>query len=129
MRLSFSKDFLLGAASAATQIEGGGIRHTWSDWFDKGHITDGSDPARANDHYARWQEDADLMQQMGLQIARIGIEWARIEPEEGVFSKEAIDHYRAELAALRERGILPLVTLHHFTNPLWFEEKRRFFES
>lgn len=126
MQFTLPNDFLLGAASAATQIEGGGIRHTWSDWYAQGRITDGSNPARANDHYARWKEDVNLMQQMGLQIARIGIEWARIEPEEGVFSEEALEHYCKELHALRECGILPLVTLHHFTNPLWFEEKGGF---
>ena len=73
---------LLGAASAATQIEGGEVGHNWNDWYHQGKIKDGSDPARANDHYHRWKEDADLMAVMGLKIYRMGIEWSRIEPED-----------------------------------------------
>ena len=56
---SFPKGMLLGAASAATQIEGGDRNNSWYDWYEKGRIHDGSSPAVANDHYARWREDAD----------------------------------------------------------------------
>lgn len=116
----------LGAASSATQIEGGELNHSWMDWYRRGHIKDGSSPARANDHYKRWQKDDQLMADMGLQIARIGVEWARIEPEEGVFDQAAINHYVAEVRWLNGHGIKPLVTLHHFTNPMWFEEMGAF---
>ena len=112
---------ILGAASAATQIEGGELGHNWNDWYHQGKIKDGSDPARATDHYHRWKEDADLMAMMGLKIYRLGIEWSRIEPEEGVFDKEAVRHYRDELKYLKSLGIQPLLTIHHFTNPMWFE--------
>ena len=57
----------LGAASAATQIEGGDLDHSWMDWYRKGHIADGTSPGRANDHYARWQEDEALMESLHLQ--------------------------------------------------------------
>ena len=125
--MKFSLDgMLLGAASAATQIEGGELGHNWNDWYHQGKIKDGSDPARANDHYHRWKEDADLMADMGLQIYRMGIEWARIEPQEGQFDKEAVRHYRKELSYLKSLGIRPLLTIHHFTNPMWFEEKGGF---
>ena len=73
-------DLLLGTASAATQIEGGDLNHNWNDWYNRGKIKDGTDPARANNHYDRWQEDADIMASMGLQTYRFGIEWARLCP-------------------------------------------------
>ena len=119
-------DMLIGTASAATQIEGGALEHTWTDWYRKGKIADGADPARANDHYNRWQKDDALMHELGMQIARIGVEWARIEPEENVFDEEAINHYVREVELLLAYGIKPLVTLHHFTNPMWFEAKGSF---
>ena len=112
---------LLGTASAATQIEGGDLDHSWMDWHRKGHIADGASPARANDHYQRFREDDALMHDMGMQIARIGVEWARIEPQEGTFDEAAIAHYVQEVELLLSMGIKPLVTLHHFTNPMWFE--------
>ena len=61
------------------------------------------------------------MGELGFPIARIGLEWSRIEPEPGHFDHAVIDRYREELADLKERGIKPLVTLHHFSNPLWLE--------
>jgi len=82
MAFKFRDDFRLGAATAATQIEGGEWDHNWNDWYRQGKIRDNSDPARANDHYARWKEDADLMAGMGLSIYRFGIEWARLCPSE-----------------------------------------------
>ena len=122
----FKEGMLLGTASAATQIEGGELDHTWVDWYRKGHIADHANPARANDHYRRWQEDDALMGELGLQIVRIGVEWARIEPEEGKFDEDAIRHYIDEVEFLLARGIRPLVTLHHFTNPMWFERMGAF---
>ncbi len=116
----------LGAASAATQIEGGELNHSWMDWARRGHIKDGSTPARANGHWERWREDDQLMADMGLQITRIGVEWARVEPMEGVFDQRAIDRYVEEVRWLNAHNIKPLVTLHHFTNPMWFEDMGAF---
>ena len=116
----------LGVASAATQIEGGDIRHSWMDWYLQGHIQDGSTPARANQHYRLWREDAALMKEMGIEIYRLGVEWARIEPQQGAYDEAVIRHYKEEIKLLLEYGIQPLVTLHHFTNPIWFEEKGGF---
>lgn len=113
---------LLGVATAATQIEGGDENNSWYDWYRQGKISDGSSPARANDHYVRWREDLQLMKDLKIQIYRFGVEWSRIEPENGRFDDEVLAHYREELLLLRELGIAPLLTLHHFTNPLWFEK-------
>jgi beta-glucosidase len=118
---------LIGTASAATQIEGNAaengnvITHSWMAWAEKGHIRDGSSPARATDHWWRWREDAALMRDMGFKICRLGIEWARIESAPGVFNADALEHYRQEIRLLKSYGIQTLLTLHHFTNPLWFE--------
>lgn len=118
--------FLLGCATAATQIEGGDKNNSWYDWAERGKIADGSSPQRANDHWNRVEEDVVLMENMGLQIYRMGLEWSRIQPEKDFFDGAAIDHYREELKLLRSKGILPLITLHHFTNPLWFEQSGAF---
>ncbi len=123
---SLKDGMLLGTASAATQVEGGELDHSWNDWAKKGHIRDGSAPARADDHYARWEQDDALMAELGLQIARIGVEWARVEPREGEYDEEAVAHYVKEVEWLNAHGIRPLVTLHHFTNPMWFENKGAF---
>ena len=126
MEFQLKPGFLLGAASAATQIEGGDQNNNWYDWYRRGYIKDGADPSIATDHYARWREDLDLMKDMGIQCYRMGVEWSRVEPEDGVFDEAAIAHYREELQALLDRGIRPLLTLHHFNNPLWLEERGGF---
>lgn len=114
--------FLLGVATCATQIEGGNCTHSWSDWADRGGVKDGTNPQRANDHWNRYQEDTCLMSDLKIQLYRFGVEWARIEPVMGVFDEGSIAHYREELRCLKEAGIKPLLTLHHFTNPMWFEQ-------
>jgi len=114
----------LGVATAATQIEGGDADTNWHRWAAlPGRVKDGSTPARAADHWNRVGEDVALLREMGVRHYRMGLEWARIEPVRGVFDDAAIEHYRGELAALREAGITPLVTLHHFNNPGWLEER------
>ncbi len=123
---TLKKGMRIGSASAATQVEGGTLDHSWADWAKRGHIRDGSDPARANDHYRCWREDDEQMAAMGLQIARIGVEWARVEPRQNEYDEEAVAHYVTEAEWLNAHGIRPLVTLHHFTNPMWFEDKGAF---
>ncbi|MDO5111360.1 MAG: family 1 glycosylhydrolase [Clostridia bacterium] len=113
---------LLGAASAAAQIEGGDKNNNWYDWYKRGRIRDGSDPSVTTEHYVRWREDAQLMQDMGLEICRFGIDWCKLEPAPGQYDEAVIAHYREELQDMLSRGIRPLMTLHHFVNPMWFEE-------
>ena len=122
MKFTLKPGLLLGSATAATQIEGGDENNNWARFAKEGKVTDGTSPLRADDHYNRFREDIDLMADMGLQIYRFGIEWSRIEPERGVYSEEAIAHYREEIEYMKARGIRPLLTIHHFTNPLWFED-------
>lgn len=121
--------FLLGVATAATQIEGGDSNNNWADWARRGFIKDGSSPERANDHYNRWREDLELMKRLNIQVYRMGLEWSRLEPEPGKFSESAMAHYREEIEAVIAAGIKPLLTLHHFNNPLWFEKMGAFEHS
>lgn len=114
--------FLFGTATAATQIEGGDTNNSWFRWAQQGHIKDGASPVRADDHWNRVAEDIQLMKDINQQTYRLSLEWSRIEPEEGRFSDEAIAHYEDELRRLIDAGIRPLVTLHHFSNPLWLED-------
>ncbi|WMJ24036.1 family 1 glycosylhydrolase [Paludicola sp. MB14-C6] len=129
MSFEFKHGFSLGVASAATQIEGGECGHNWNDWYHQGKIKDQSNPARATDHYNLWQQDADLMSEMKIQFYRLGIEWARICPNEGEVDESVIAHYREELSYLESKGISVLLTIHHFTNPMWFEKKGGFLKK
>lgn len=124
---SFKQPIGLGVATAPTQIEGHATRNSWYDWAENpGNIADGSSPIPANDHWARFKEDIDLMAELGIRYYRLGIEWSRIEPEEGRFDESAVTHYREELAYMAQKGIRPLLTLHHFSNPRWFENRGAF---
>lgn len=119
---SLPEGFLLGVATSGAQIEGGDKNNSWFDWAQRGHIKDGANLCDCVDHWDRYEEDITLMADMGIKVYRLGVEWSRVEPEEGVFSQEALAHYKKELICLKENGIKPLITLHHFTNPLWFEK-------
>lgn len=123
---SLKPNMLLGVSSSATEIDGGMLDNTWNDWYVKGRIRDGSDPAGAAHHWEHWREDVLLMHRLGIQTCRLGIEWARVEPEEGVFDEAAITHIKEELMLLIALGIRPMVTLHHFSEPMWFADKGGF---
>ena len=116
---SFPDGFSWGTATAAHQIEGA---NTNNDWWAFEH-TPGSGCAESSgdacDSYARWEEDADLVAGLGLDNYRFSVEWSRIEPADGEISRAALEHYRRQCIGLRERGVDPVVTFHHFTTPLW----------
>lgn len=114
------KDFLWGAAISAHQSEGNDVN---SDCWLLENLPNSvfKEPSGdACDSYHRYEEDLDIAQMIGLNCYRFGIEWARIEPEPGVFSQAALDHYARVLAACGKRGLLPVVTYNHFTVPRWF---------
>lgn len=117
MRLD--KDFLIGAATAAHQVEGNNVH---SDYWAQEHMihTDFLEPSGdAVDHYHRYAEDIRLMADAGLNAYRFSIEWARIEPQEGYFDETQIAHYREVIRTCKSHGIEPIVTLLHFTSPKW----------
>src|SRR4051812_37620662 len=117
----FPEGFLWGAASSSHQVEGGN-HNNWSEWERvQGHIKDGSVSGRAVDFWNRYAEDFELLAKMGLNAYRFSVEWSRVEPEEGRFDEAVLEHYAQMVAELKRRGVTPMVTLHHFTNPLWLE--------
>ncbi|MCX7709430.1 MAG: glycoside hydrolase family 1 protein [Clostridia bacterium] len=120
------QDFLLGTATAATQIEGGNTDNNWHDWCRQERIKDKTTCARANDHWNRVEEDVALMKMLNQKVYRMGMEWSRIEPEDGKFDSAALSHYREEIQLLLQNGIKPLVTLHHFSHPSWLCGKGEF---
>ena len=122
----FPENFALGAASAATQVDGDCKESNWYDWYQKGHIKDGSDPNVATLHRKYLREDTELMAEMGIRHYRFGIEWARIEPREGEFCEAEFAKIREEIELLHSHGISVLLTLHHFSNPMWFERRGAF---
>ena len=110
MAFLLPKGLLMGVSTAATQIEGGDVNSNWNDWFKQGKISDGTDPATANDHWEKWETDTELMSQLGIEIYRFSIEWARLMPQAGQVDEAAIDRYRRELLLLCEKKIRPLLT-------------------
>ena len=117
--ISFPDGFQWGTATAAHQIEGGNVNNDW--WEFEHDPTSGcvDRSGDACDSFHRYPEDIALVAALGLTFYRFSLEWSRIEPEEGEFSRSALDHYRRMLATCREHGLVPMVTYHHFTHPRW----------
>ena len=114
----FPPGFLWGAAMSSHQVEG---NNRWNDWWEyeqSGRLPHSS--GEACRHYEMYEQDFDLARSWGHNAHRFSIEWSRIEPAEGEWNQEAVAHYQAVIKALKERGLEPVVTLHHFTNPAWF---------
>lgn len=147
---TFSKDFLWGAATAAHQVEGNN-HNQWTEWelktaeqkahtalerfksfpiFDsiKGEATSADNyiSGRLIDHYNTYEQDFQLLTDLNMNAYRFSVEWSRIEPSEGEWNDEAIDHYREYIASLKKRGIEPIITLFHFTLPIWFSDRGGF---
>jgi len=125
--LYFPADFLWGTATSSHQVEGQNQNNDWWAWeAQEGKILEGHRSGRACDWWDNAEADHDRAAQMGTNAHRLSLEWSRIEPEPSVFSGEALARYREILQAMHQRGIEPIVTLHHFTNPLWLTEKGDF---
>jgi beta-glucosidase len=122
----FPPDFLWGTATAAHQVEGNNCNNDWWAWEQDGRILEGHRSGLACDWWQRAEADLDRAAEMGTNAHRLSVEWSRIEPEPSVFDTAALDRYRQILQAMHDRGIEPMVTLHHFTNPLWLAEKGDF---
>lgn len=146
----FPKNFLWGASTASHQVEGG-THNQWSVWElqvandqassakrrlgwlpswqevkDKAEDPNNYISGNGVDHYRRYQEDFSLIKKLNLNSFRFGIEWSRIEPEEGLFNQQAIDHYKKYIKELKKQGIEPMLNIWHWTLPIWFEEKGGF---
>jgi len=117
----FPNHFLWGAATSSYQVEGGITGCDWHEW-EPGHIQNGDRAGRACNHFELYEKDFDLAKSLNHNAHRFSLEWSRIEPEEGKWDEGALEHYRKVLVSLRERGLEPMVTLHHFTNPSWLSK-------
>jgi len=118
-----NKHFLIGAATAAHQVEGNNIHSDFWVMENLKHSDFAEPSGLAVDHYNRYEEDIKLLADAGCSAYRFSIEWARIEPEEGRYDYREIGHYRKVLHCCRENGITPIVTLHHFSSPAWLIRK------
>lgn len=120
----FPAGFLWGTATAAHQVEGGNHNNQWWAWEQSpGHIHQQQTSGLACNWWAPGGAEADFAraQALGQNAHRLSVEWSRLEPSEGEFDAAAFQRYRVMLSDLRARGLTPMLTLHHFTNPLWFE--------
>lgn len=108
--------FLWGSATSAYQIEGDNRNCDWWEW-------DGGRSGRASRFWEKWEEDIELLKELGHNAFRYSIEWSRIFPKENEINFEALKKYRRITDRLKESGIEPVITLHHFTNPVWFSRK------
>jgi beta-glucosidase len=116
--------FLIGSASAAHQVEGG----LWNDWMrmevtEPHRIHDGGSAAVAIDHFRRYRDDLALLAAMHHRAYRFSIEWARVEPQPGCFDAEALQHYADVVRTCRDLGMEPIVSLQHFTLPVWLADR------
>lgn len=120
----FPEGFLWGTATAAHQVEGRNPNNTWTAWEqEEGRIVNGQTSGLACDWWGgRWREDFDRAQATFQNAHRLSIAWSRIQPTPDRWEETALDYYREMLIGLRSRNIVPMVTLHHFSEPLWVAE-------
>jgi beta-glucosidase len=122
-KFQFPRGFLWGCATAAHQVEGQNANDWWRWEQTPGHIFQDQKSGKACDWWSgRYLEDFDRAAEMHNNAQRFSVEWSRIEPEPGKWDEWALEKYRAMLKALHDRGMTPMVTLHHFTNPLWIAD-------
>ncbi|HEU5004840.1 MAG TPA: glycoside hydrolase family 1 protein [Candidatus Saccharimonadales bacterium] len=149
-KAEFPKTFMWGASTASHQVEGG-TQNQWTIWekthaerlAKNAHKTLGWLPnwekikkqaespgnyisGKGVDHFNRYKEDFDLAKKLNLNALRFGIEWSRLEPEEGVWDEQAIEHYRNYIEEMRKRKIEPIMNIWHWTMPVWFADKGGF---
>ena len=121
--LIFPPTFTFGASTSAYQVEGYNFNSQWSRFENETGIERCGDAA---DMWNRFESDIEklIVAEDGLHLdaLRISMEWSRVEPQQGVFDDDALDRYASWISLLRANGIKPMVTLHHFTNPIWFED-------
>ena len=124
--MQFPPTFIWGTATAAHQVEGD-CTNNWSafekDTKDGGqpNIKDNQQSGLACDHWNRYPEDISLIKELGVSHYRFSVEWSKIQSEQGVFDEAVLNHYSKMIDRLIENDITPVLTLHHFTHPIWFD--------
>jgi beta-glucosidase len=124
--MPMKSEFLWGAATSSHQVEGNNIHNDWWAWEQKGKVESGETSGRSTDHWNLFKQDLSLARELGLNAYRFSIEWSRWENSEGVWDPSAIDWYRELIHECEKQKLKPMVTLHHFTSPLWFSEQGGF---
>jgi len=120
----FPRGFLWGTATSSHQVEGNNFLNSWHWWEEQGHILHGHQCGLACDWWGgRWREDFDRAAEGNQNAHRLSIEWSRIQPTPDKWDEAALEHYRQMMRGLVERNLTPLVTLHHFSEPMWFLEE------
>lgn len=146
----FPKDFLWGASTASHQVEGGNVNQwavwelenashlaktakkrldwmpAWEEVKEQARNPENYISGKGVEHYSRYNEDFNIAKSLNLNSFRFGVEWSRIEPEEGVFSEDALNHYVGYINELCDLGIEPIMNLWHWTMPTWFTNKGGF---
>ena len=123
--MKFPNNFIWGTATSGHQIEGNNTNSDWWYWENdtSSNSTFSGEPSgNACDSYNRYEEDFDLAKGMNNNAVRISLEWSRIEPKEGEWDQNEIEHYKNVLKAAKDRGLQTFLTLHHFTKPQWITE-------
>lgn len=120
--LKFPKGFLWGTATSAHQVEGENRLNDWWAW-EKDHFSPEKQSGQACDEYNLYEKDFDIAKSLAQNAHRLSIEWSRIEPMEGQFNQNEIDHYKKVLKALKERNLKVMLTLWHVTIPKWLSDK------
>lgn len=117
--------FLLGVATSGYQIEGGfnGPGEPANNWVRWERAGKAAPSGAACDFWRRPEEALERAAAIGCDAFRLSVEWARLEPEEGILDEAALGRYAEILAACRRRGLEPIVTLHHFTHPWYLGEE------
>lgn len=120
----FPTGFWWGTATASHQVEGRNTNNNWYQWEQEGNIVPDHQCGLACDWWGgRWREDFDRAAEGGQNVHRLSLEWSRLQPTPDRWDEDALDLYRQMMRGLLERGIKPLVTLHHFTDPIWIMER------
>ncbi len=124
---AFPEGFRWGAATAAHQVEGGNTNNNWYQFETLEAFAGKTDApsGEATRFYSMYQSDFELLEEMHADVFRLSIEWSRVEPSRDTWSEEEWTHYREVIQALRDRDIEPMVTLHHFTEPIWVQDLSR----
>lgn len=115
----FPENFTWGTATAGHQVEGHNHYSNWWAWEQLGHVRDGTTSGGSVDYWNRFEEDHSLMNKLGFQAFRLGIEWARIEPEPGYFDEEVTEQYRRIFQSLQKHNIKICLTMNHWVLPQW----------
>ncbi len=120
---TFPRRFLWGTATAAHQVEGNNTNNTWWGWEQAGHAN-GTSGLACDWWGGRWREDFDRAAETGQRAHRLSVEWSRIQPTPDQWDEDALERYRTMLRGLQQRGMTAMVTLHHFTDPIWLSERK-----